>query len=44
VFTDPAPDPERLRLLVHMVRALLEEWWDTKGRDRRVTRMGRRLD
>ncbi|WP_333775003.1 hypothetical protein [Streptomyces sp. IBSBF 3136] len=43
VFTSPAPDPDRLRQLVHVVRALLEEWWDTKGRNRRSARMGRRI-
>lgn len=42
VFTAPAPDPERLGQLVHMVRALLEEWWDTKGHNRRSAKMGRR--
>ncbi|MFM9368645.1 hypothetical protein [Streptomyces sp. Da 82-17] len=43
VFDAPAPDPERLRLLVHLVRALLEEWWDTKGHDRGSAKMGRRV-
>ncbi|MEV7190181.1 hypothetical protein AB0N81_00045 [Streptomyces sp. NPDC093510] len=42
VLTSPAPDPERLRQLVQLVRALLEEWWDTKGADRRSAKMGRR--
>ncbi|GAA0478853.1 hypothetical protein ABZ951_04930 [Streptomyces sp. NPDC046215] len=43
VFTSPAPDPERLGLLVHLVRTLLEEWWDTKAHNRRSAKMGRRL-
>lgn len=43
VFASQAPDPERLRQLVHLVRALLEEWWDTKEHNRRSARMGRRL-
>ncbi|MFF4290804.1 hypothetical protein ACFY0R_36690 [Streptomyces sp. NPDC001633] len=43
VLTSPQPDPERLKQLVHLVHALLEEWWDTKGRNRRSARMGRRL-
>ncbi|MCX5205038.1 hypothetical protein OG897_26720 [Streptomyces sp. NBC_00237] len=42
VLTAPAPDPERLAQLVHLVRALLEEWWDTKGYDRRAAKRGRR--
>ncbi|MFC9281667.1 hypothetical protein [Streptomyces collinus] len=43
VLTSPAPDPDRLRELVHIVRALLEEWWDTKAGSRRSARMGRRI-
>lgn len=43
VLTSPAPDPDRLRQLVHIVRALLEEWWYTKGHDRQSAKMGRRL-
>ncbi|MGW6275670.1 MULTISPECIES: hypothetical protein [unclassified Streptomyces] len=42
VFTSSAPDPERLRQLVQLVRGLLEEWWDTKGGNRRSAKMGRR--
>ncbi|WP_369212646.1 hypothetical protein [Streptomyces flavofungini] len=42
VFTSPSPDPERLRRLVELVRGLLEEWWDTKGFNRRFAKMGRR--
>lgn len=42
VFTSSAPDPERLRQLVQLVRGLLEEWWDTKGRNRQFAKMGRR--
>ncbi|MET9549523.1 MULTISPECIES: hypothetical protein [unclassified Streptomyces] len=42
VFTSSAPDPERLRQLVQLVRGLLEEWWDTKGHNRRSAKMGRR--
>ncbi|MCZ1007869.1 hypothetical protein O1L68_15210 [Streptomyces lydicus] len=41
VLTSPSPDPERLQQLVHIVRALLEEWWDTKGHRRKSARMGR---
>lgn len=43
VFTSAAPDPERLRQLVHLVHALLEEWWDTKGYNRRSAKMGRQI-
>ncbi|MFV0127101.1 hypothetical protein ACLGI4_05210 [Streptomyces sp. HMX112] len=43
VFDSPAPDSERLGQLVHLVHALLEEWWDTKDHNRRSARMGRRL-
>ncbi|MFP3991556.1 hypothetical protein U9R90_29635 [Streptomyces sp. E11-3] len=43
VFTSPAPDPDRLGQLVHLVRSLLEEWWDTKEHNRRSAKMGRRL-
>jgi hypothetical protein len=43
VLTSPAPPPDRLRQLVHLVHAHLEEWWDTKGHNRRSARMGRRL-
>ncbi|MDJ0465355.1 hypothetical protein [Streptomyces sp. H27-C3] len=42
VFTSSAPDPERLRQLVELVSGLLEEWWDTKGYNRRSAKMGRR--
>ncbi|WP_447035508.1 hypothetical protein [Streptomyces sp. DSM 118878] len=42
VFTSSAPDPERLRQLVELVRGLLEEWWDTKGANRQFAKMGRR--
>lgn len=41
VFTSPAPDPERLRQLVELVRGLLEEWWDTKEFNRHFAKMGR---
>ncbi|MGI5397820.1 hypothetical protein [Streptomyces sp. CA-251251] len=43
VFDSPAPDPERLRQLVHLARALLEEWWDTKGHNRQSAQLGRRI-
>ncbi|MFH9587099.1 hypothetical protein ACH4MW_15535 [Streptomyces luteogriseus] len=43
VLTSPAPDPVRLQQLVHIVRTLLEEWWDTKGRNRQSAKMGRRI-
>ncbi|MBT2487453.1 hypothetical protein J7E96_02635 [Streptomyces sp. ISL-96] len=43
VFTSPAPDPERLDQLVHLVHALLEEWWDTKDHNRKSAKMGRRI-
>ncbi|MGW0862555.1 hypothetical protein [Streptomyces sp. NPDC002611] len=42
VLTSSAPDSERLRRLVQLVRGLLEEWWDTKGHNRRSAKMGRR--
>ncbi|MFE9921029.1 hypothetical protein ACFYQA_05455 [Streptomyces sp. NPDC005774] len=43
VLASPAPDAERLRQLVHLVHALLEEWWDTKGHNRQSAKMGHRL-
>lgn len=43
VLTSPAPPPERLRQLVHLVHAHLDEWWDTKGYNRRSAKLGRRL-
>ncbi|MFR0358547.1 hypothetical protein [Streptomyces sediminimaris] len=43
VLTSPAPPPDRLRQLVHLVHAHLEEWWDTKGHNRQSAKMGRRL-
>ncbi|MFJ8147355.1 hypothetical protein ACIQ8D_07520 [Streptomyces sp. NPDC096094] len=43
VLDSPAPDPGRLQQVVHLVRALLEEWWDTKGHNRRSAKLGRRL-
>lgn len=43
VFTASAPEPRRLEQLVFLVRALLEEWWDTKGANRGSAKMGRRL-
>ncbi|MEU0256520.1 hypothetical protein ABZ299_29485 [Streptomyces sp. NPDC006184] len=43
VLTSPAPPADRLRQLVHLVHAHLEEWWDTKGHNRRSAKMGRRL-
>ncbi|MGW0909553.1 hypothetical protein [Streptomyces sp. NPDC002853] len=42
VFTSSAPEPERLRHLVELVHGLLEEWWDTKGKNRQFAKMGRR--
>lgn len=42
LFTSSAPDPERLRQLVQLVRGLLEEWWDTKEYNRHFAKMGRR--
>ncbi|OII61495.1 hypothetical protein BJP40_05090 [Streptomyces sp. CC53] len=43
VLTSPAPPPDRLAQLVHLVHAHLEEWWDTKGHNRQSAKMGRRL-
>ncbi|WP_405616871.1 hypothetical protein [Streptomyces sp. NBC_00076] len=43
VLTSPAPPPDRLRQLVHLVRAHLEEWWDTKGHNRQSAKLGRPL-
>ncbi|SDC97126.1 hypothetical protein [Streptomyces prasinopilosus] len=43
VLASPAPDPERLQQLVHLVHALLEEWWDTKRHNRQSAKMGHRL-
>ncbi|MFF3614936.1 hypothetical protein [Streptomyces sp. NPDC002580] len=44
VFTSPAPPPDRLLHLVHLVRAHLEEWWDTKAHNRRSAKLGHRPD
>ncbi|WP_329147440.1 hypothetical protein OIU91_17340 [Streptomyces sp. NBC_01456] len=41
VLTSPSPDPERLQQLVHIVRVLLEEWWDTKRHNRKSAKRGR---
>ncbi|MEU8919090.1 hypothetical protein [Streptomyces nigrescens] len=43
VLTSPHPDSDRVEQLVHVVRTLLEEWWDTKGRSRQSAKMGRQL-
>ncbi|MGW3665188.1 hypothetical protein [Streptomyces sp. NPDC005141] len=43
VLTSPAPPPDRLRQLVRLVRAHLDEWWDTKGHNRRSAKLGQRL-
>lgn len=43
VLVSSAPDPDRLEQLVHIVRALLEEWWDTKGHNRQSAKMGHPL-
>jgi hypothetical protein len=43
VLTLPAPPPDRLRQLVHLVHAHLEEWWDTRGHNRQSAKMGQRL-
>ncbi|MFJ9669153.1 hypothetical protein ACIRPP_31890 [Streptomyces sp. NPDC101219] len=43
VLTSPAPEPDRLNMLVYLVRSLLEEWWETKGSERKSARMGRRM-
>ncbi|WP_306323587.1 MULTISPECIES: DUF397 domain-containing protein [unclassified Streptomyces] len=43
VLTSSDPEPERLRQLVHLVRSLMDEWWATKGHNRRSAKMGRRL-
>ncbi|MCF3172477.1 hypothetical protein IPZ61_03930 [Streptomyces sioyaensis] len=43
VLTSPQPDPERLKQLLHLVHALLEEWWYTKGHNRQLAKMGRQL-
>ncbi|MFH8612908.1 hypothetical protein ACH4D5_36100 [Streptomyces sp. NPDC018029] len=42
VFTSTAPDPERLRQLVQLVRSLMGDWWDLKGSHRHFAKMGRR--
>ncbi|MER5467603.1 hypothetical protein [Streptomyces sp. NPDC002685] len=43
VLTSPAPPADRLRQLVRLVRAHLDEWWDTKGHNRQSAKLGRRL-
>ncbi|MFD4630194.1 hypothetical protein ACFVYR_20395 [Streptomyces sp. NPDC058284] len=42
VFTAPAPDPERLRQLVQLVRGLMGDWWDLKRSNRHFAKMGHR--
>ncbi|NEA46699.1 hypothetical protein [Streptomyces sp. SID10815] len=43
VLISPAPAPDRLQQLLHLVHAQLEEWWDTKEHNRQSARMGQRL-
>jgi hypothetical protein len=43
VLTSPEPEPARLDMLVHLVRSLLEEWWETKGSERKSAKMGRQM-
>ncbi|AOP47692.1 hypothetical protein SL103_16815 [Streptomyces lydicus] len=43
VLTSLQPDPDRLNQLVHLIHALLEEWWDTKGHSRQAAKMGRQM-
>lgn len=43
VLTSLQPDPDRLKQLVHLVHALLEEWWDTRAHSRQSAKMGRQL-
>ncbi|MEU3710216.1 hypothetical protein [Streptomyces catenulae] len=43
VLNSSNPDPARLQQFVHMVRSLLEEWWDTKSYNRKSAKMGNRL-
>ncbi|MEU1038106.1 hypothetical protein ACFYP4_14160 [Streptomyces sp. NPDC005551] len=43
VLASPAPPPDRLRQMVNIVHALLEEWWATKARNRHSAKMGRRI-
>ncbi|WP_394426190.1 hypothetical protein [Streptomyces sp. SGAir0957] len=43
VLTSPAPPPDRLHQLVHLVHAHLEEWWDTKGHNRKSAKLGRQV-
>ncbi|WP_405869585.1 hypothetical protein [Streptomyces sp. NBC_00005] len=43
VLTSAVPPPDRLQQLVHLVHAHLDEWWDTKGHNRRSAKLGRRL-
>ncbi|WP_432057296.1 hypothetical protein [Streptomyces sp. bgisy022] len=43
VLTSPAPEPDRLTMLVSLVRSLLEEWWETKGYERKAAQKGRRM-
>lgn len=42
VLPSPAPDPERLRQLVQLVRGLMGDWWDLKASNRHFAKMGRR--
>lgn len=43
VFLSPEPPGERLDQLVFLVHSLIEEWWDTKGYNRKSAKMARRL-
>ncbi|CAL9328275.1 hypothetical protein SUDANB70_00022 [Streptomyces sp. enrichment culture] len=41
VLISAVPEPDRLHMLVSLVRSLLEEWWETKGYERKSAKMGR---
>ncbi|MFI0241358.1 hypothetical protein [Streptomyces sp. NPDC016845] len=43
VLASPAPPPDRLNQLLCLVRAHIEEWWDTKDHNRKSARMGRQV-
>lgn len=43
LFETDGRDPERVRMLAFVVQSLIQEWWDTKARNRQSAKMGRQI-
>ncbi|MCU7702823.1 hypothetical protein ACGILS_29300 [Streptomyces albidoflavus] len=43
LFETDGRDPERVRMLAFVVQPLIQEWWDTKARNRQSAKMGRQI-